>query len=64
MSNFPYYLECYHLTARDGLPPHPEDEPAAKVVIRSKEDDLEARRKFSDEYPGSWVVESPYIDND
>ena len=56
---FPTAVDCYLLQARNGLPPHPMDEPVATVIVHSEKDVEKAKKDFQVQYPGGWVVERP-----
>jgi hypothetical protein len=56
---YPHNVNCYLLVARDGLPPHPEDEPVEIVVVKSPEEDARVRKQLSDQYPNSWLIDTP-----
>lgn len=57
--HYPCMLDCYLMVARDGKPPHPEDEPKQCVLVTSKEDADRAKQEFQEQYPNSWCVERP-----
>jgi len=56
---YPHLVSCYRLTARDGNPPLPEDEPLETVEVNSKEESDKAIKELQGRYPGGWCVERP-----
>ena len=56
---FPCAVDCYLLEARDGLPPHPVDEPVVTAVVNSQEELEKAKKDLEQRHPGSWVMERP-----
>lgn len=56
---FPCAVDCYLLEARDGLPPHPVDEPVAWVVVNSEKELEAAKKDLAERHPGSWITERP-----
>ncbi len=55
----PHEILCFALRARDGKPPHPEDDPQARIVVYSQQEVDEAKRTLVAKYPGSWIMEHP-----
>lgn len=58
-NQFPCAVDCYLLEARDGMPPHPMDEPVETIVVDSQQELEEARKDLIEKHPGGWVVERP-----
>ena len=56
---FPCAVDCYFLEARDGMPPHPVDDPVSTAVVHSEEELEKAKKDLAERYPGSWVMERP-----
>ena len=59
MAQFPHSVDCYLLEARNGMPPHPGDEPIATVTVYDQDEVEKAKKEFKERYPGSWVMERP-----
>jgi len=57
--NFPCAVDCYALVSKDGLPPHPGDEPVATAVVTSQEELDKAKKDLGERYPGGWLMERP-----
>ncbi len=58
-NKFPCAVDCYLLRARDGLPPHPENEPIATVIVHSQQQSDNAKKDLKEKHPGGWVMERP-----
>ena len=56
---FPCAVDCYLLVARNGMPPHPTDEPVATAVVTSQVELEKAKKDLTSKHPGSWVMERP-----
>ncbi len=56
---FPCVVDCYILEARDGLPPHPGDEPVESTVVNSEKELEEAKKDLAERHPGGWLMERP-----
>lgn len=56
---YPQVVRCYLLEARDGLPPHPQDDPVASRVVESREDQDRVEAELKREHPNSWMIALP-----
>ena len=56
---YPCEVRCYLLTARDGNPPLPEDEPVARRIVGSRAELDLTKKDMVRDHPGGWCVELP-----
>ena len=60
MTKHKIVVDCYRLVARDGLPPHPEDEPVKSLVAEDAAHIEQIKKALKEEFPGAWIMERPH----